>query len=138
MYEKLLIVVFFDVVKTIFSYFFFSFFSFSGIQFAIITTGLKSLQIRIIIFIYPWFHENIYLHSTEKKCTLRTPPRPMEISKKNWSTKVQPFLTSHLWYKALLKIWRKSRELLILFILWTWFRTKNGMSKMVFSLCFNF
>ena len=34
-----------------------------------------------------------------------TPPRPSEISEKNWST-----LTSHLWYKAILKVWRKSWE----------------------------
>ena len=36
-----------------------------------------------------------------------TPPRPSEISEKNWSTKTKSFLTSHLWYKAILKIWNK-------------------------------
>ena len=39
-----------------------------------------------------------------------TPPRPSEISEKNWNTKAKPFLTSHLWYKAMLKVWRKSCE----------------------------
>ena len=39
-----------------------------------------------------------------------TPPRTSEISEKNWSTKAKPFLTSHLWYKAMLKVWRKSWE----------------------------
>ena len=39
-----------------------------------------------------------------------TPPRPSEISEKNWSTLLKPFLTSHLWYKAMLKVWRKSWE----------------------------
>ena len=33
-------------------------------------------------------------------------PRMSEISEKNWSTK--SFLTSHLWYKAMLKVWKKS------------------------------
>ena len=41
---------------------------------------------------------------------LVTPPRLSEISEKNWSTKAKPFLTSHLWYKAMLKVWRKSWE----------------------------
>ena len=40
-----------------------------------------------------------------------TSPRPSEISEKNWSTKAKPFLTSHLWYKAMLKVWKKSCEL---------------------------
>ena len=30
------------------------------------------------------------------------PPRPSDLSKKNWNTKTKPFLTSHLWYKAML------------------------------------
>ena len=41
-------------------------------------------------------------------CKPFTPPRPSKISEKTWSTKVKPFLTSHLWYKAMLKIWKKS------------------------------
>ena len=36
-----------------------------------------------------------------------TPLRPSEISMKNWTTKVKSVLT-HLWYKAMLKVWRKS------------------------------
>ena len=39
---------------------------------------------------------------------LYTPTRSSEISEKNWSTKAKPFLTSHLWCKAILKVWRKS------------------------------
>ena len=39
-----------------------------------------------------------------------TPPRPSEISEKNWSTYAKPFLTSHSWYRAMLKVWRKSWE----------------------------
>ena len=34
-------------------------------------------------------------------CTLS---RPSKISEKNWSTKMKPFLTIHLWYKAMLKV----------------------------------
>ena len=33
-----------------------------------------------------------------------TPPRPSEISEKNWSTWAKPFLTSHLCYKDMLKV----------------------------------
>ena len=32
----------------------------------------------------------------------------LEISEKSWSTKTKSFLASHLWYKAMLKLWRKS------------------------------
>ena len=35
-----------------------------------------------------------------------TSPRPSEISEKNWSTWGNLFLTSHLWYKAILKVWK--------------------------------
>ena len=38
--------------------------------------------------------------------TYITPPRPSEISEENWST----FLTSHLWCKAMLKVWKNSWE----------------------------
>ena len=39
-----------------------------------------------------------------------TTPRPSEISEKKWSTKAKPFLTSHLWSEAMLKVWTKSWE----------------------------
>ena len=39
-----------------------------------------------------------------------TPPRPSKISMKNCMAKVKPVLTPHLWYKAMLKVWRKSCE----------------------------
>ena len=38
------------------------------------------------------------------------PPWPSETSEKNWSTKAKPFLTSHLWFIAILKVWTKSWE----------------------------
>ena len=41
---------------------------------------------------------------------LPTPPRPSEISMKNWRAKVKPVLTSNLRYKAMLKVLRKSWE----------------------------
>ena len=55
------------------------------------------------------------LHSKKEKCCMwkrskNTPPKPSEISMKNWSAKVKPVLTPHLWYKAMLKVWRKSWE----------------------------
>ena len=37
-------------------------------------------------------------------------PKPSDINEKDWSTKANPFLTSHLWYKSMLKVWRKSWE----------------------------
>ena len=41
---------------------------------------------------------------------LTTPPRPSEISMKNWKAMVKPVLTFHFWYKAMLKVWRKLWE----------------------------
>ena len=39
-----------------------------------------------------------------------TLPRPSEISMKNWRAKMKAVLKSHLWYKAMFKVWRKSWE----------------------------
>ena len=41
---------------------------------------------------------DLRLQDSNSSCT--TPPRPSEISEKNRSTKVKPFLTSHLWCKV--------------------------------------
>ena len=41
------------------------------------------------------------------QCTL---PRPSEISERNWSTYAKSFLESHLWYTAMLKVWKKFWE----------------------------
>ena len=38
-----------------------------------------------------------------------TPPRPSK-TVKNWKAEVKPVLTPNLWYKAMLKVWRKSWE----------------------------
>ena len=103
--------------------------------------------------------ENVNVTS-KLKTTQVTIPRPSEISRKKWSTKAKPFLTSHLWYKAMLKVWTKSWELFRiyqltstgnpaiiceiglgsqdLFILSAWVCTINGMSKMASPLCSNF
>ena len=43
-------------------------------------------------------------------CPCSTLPRPSEKSEKNWSTQAKSFLTSHLWHKAILKVWKKSWE----------------------------
>ena len=42
-------------------------------------------------------------HYTSRKRILCTPPRTSEVNEKNWRTKARPFLTSHLWYKAIWK-----------------------------------
>ena len=43
-------------------------------------------------------------HASAQLSSLTTPPRLSEISKKNWRVKGQPFITSHLWYKIMLKV----------------------------------
>ena len=62
-------------------------------------------QLKALFFI-----KNLSMNGTWSKDITHTPPRPSEISEKSWSTTVKPFLTSHLWYKAMLKVWRKSWE----------------------------
>ena len=41
---------------------------------------------------------------------MSTPPNTSEISEKNWCKKLEPFLTCHLRYEAMLKVSRKSWE----------------------------
>ena len=54
--------------------------------------------------------EGTYLKLSFLNCqlfSLCTSPRPWEMSMKNCRAKVKPVLTPHLWYKAMLKLWRK-------------------------------
>ena len=41
---------------------------------------------------------------------LYNPNRSSQISMKNWRANARPVLTLHLWYKTILKVWRKSWE----------------------------
>ena len=63
-------------------------------------------------FVIVVVHKTVHLKGIWKvfEGYLNTTPRPPDISMKNWRAKVKPVLTSHLWYKAMLKIWEKSWE----------------------------
>ena len=63
-----------------------------------------------------------------------TPPRPSEISEKDWSTKSKSFLTSHLWYNPLLKVWKKSWEP---FRIYQLTRTAKGSQDFIYTFSIN-
>ena len=69
-----------------------------GSDLSLSTTWLLNFYVQT----YTVFENLLFPHSTNK--SRNTPPGPSDISEKNWSTKVNPFLTTHSWYKAMLKV----------------------------------
>ena len=66
----------------------------------IILNEIKNLNCR---------KEKKYLQCNQKNWP-GTQPRQSEISMKNWRAKVKPVLIPNLWYKSMLKVWRKLWE----------------------------